>query len=761
MMSSPLKTHSGRPQRFLIFSLFIFGFLGHLQAQHNSLDLIKTRVYNSIIADYSDHSVKDKETHFDDGAIDTILSEFDGEKWPYIHYDDVSREGFDNGIHLNNLVKMAVAYKVGSSKYFKDKVMLGKIIDGLRFWCDSDFIGENWWNNQIGTPRSMVDLMLLVGDEIPQNLIVQAQVMINRADINKGGSRPGGDRIKVSSIAAKNQLFLNNKKQFDLIIDIIENEIKFVDWIGSEFGYTYSKSNRGGFDEFSKANGRGLQYDYSFHHRTDGVNNTLSYGLSWAQAFVEWAHYVRGTDYSFSAEKSKILVDYYLDGVCKTSVFGIKPDYGAKNRSISRPGSTKAFDNHIPEKIIAITDYRQEEMKAIIRLRSGKGVEETTSHATFYWNSEHFTYQRPTFYTSVRLYSSRNMNMESPYNSEGLLNHHRGDGANHLYTRGNEYDDISPVLDYQKITGTTTVQKEKLPHYNEIKKLGLTDFVGAVTDGRYGAVGFDFKSIHDPLVARKAWFFFDDQYVCMGSGISSKSENEVNTTLNQCLLKGAVTVSSKGKRQAIEPGAQIYRDLDWIYHDKIAYFLPTPIDVSIQNNTSKGSWWNISKQIDSPKEIIGKEVFKAWINHGQSPDNATYQYIVWPNIRLDDVEEAKLNALETLSNTPYLQAVRHTDLHLLQAVFYKAGALTVGEDLKIQVSAPCIIMVQTNQKGEIVKITASDPNRELSALVLTVSKKFKASGAQFKTFWNSEQNRSEILISLPQGNFAGQSVVIQ
>ena len=760
-MISPLKTIFVFRQHLLLSSLFVFYFLGNLNAQQNSLDIIKSRVYNSIIDVYSAHSGNDKEINFDDVAIDQILSDFDGQKWPYIHYDDVSREGFDNGTHLKNLVKMAVAYKVSSSKYFNDKVLLGKIIEGLRFWCDRDFIGENWWNNQIGTPRSMIELMLIVGEKMPQKLITQSQVMIRRADINKGGSRPGGDRIKVSSIAAKNQLFLNNKDQFDLIIDIIENEIKFVDWIGSEFGYTYSKSNQGGFDEFSKANGRGLQYDYSFHHRTDGVNNTLSYGLSWAQAFVEWAHHTRGTNYSFSDEKSKILVDYYLDGVCKTSVFGIKPDYGAKNRSISRPGSTKAFDNNIPEKIIALTDYREEEMKAIISLRSGKSVENLTSHSTFYWNSEHFTFQRPKFYTSVRLYSSRNMNMESPYNSEGLLNHHRGDGANHIYTRGDEYDDISPVLDYQKITGTTTVQKEKLPHPNQIKKLGLTDFVGAATDGRYGAVGFDFKSIHDPLVARKAWFFFDDQYVCMGSGISSKSKNEVNTTLNQCLLNGAVTVSSKGKRQEIMSGAQVYEDLDWIYHDGIAYFLPSPIDVSIQNNISRGSWWKISKQIDSSKEIIGKEVFKAWINHGNTPDNASYEYIVWPNIRLGEMEEEKINTLEIISNTPYLQAVRNTKVQLLQAVFYKAGELIVGADLKIKASAPCILMLQSDQKGEIVKITASDPNRELSALVLKVSKKIEASGEHFKTFWNTEDNSSEIIIDLPQGNFAGQSVVIQ
>ncbi len=113
-----------------------------------------------------------------------------------------------------------------------------------------------------------------------------------------------------------------------------------------------------------------MQYDNSFHHRTDGVNNTLSYGLGWASAFVEWAHYVRNTAYAFPAEKSKILVDYYLDGVCKTAVFGQRPDYGAKNRSISRPGNTKPYSAAVPLKILDITTYRAEEIKEIVRMRT-------------------------------------------------------------------------------------------------------------------------------------------------------------------------------------------------------------------------------------------------------------------------------------------------------------------------------------------------------------------------------------------------------
>ena len=96
---------------------------------------------------------------------------------------------------------------------------------------------------------------------------------------------------------------------------------------------------------------------------------------------------------------------------------------------------------------------------------------------------------------------------------------------------------------------------------NELKKIGLKDYVGAVTDGYYGAVGYDFQSSHDPLVARKSWFFFDNEYVCLGAGISTKMNNEVNTTLNQTLLNGQVLISSNGKNKIIERGEQEYKNL--------------------------------------------------------------------------------------------------------------------------------------------------------------------------------------------------------
>ena len=99
----------------------------------------------------------------------------------------------------------------------------------------------------------------------------------------------------------------------------------------------------------------------------------------------------------------------------------------------------------------------------------------------------------------------------------------------------------------QKISGTTIVQKPELYPPTEIQKEGLTGFVGAVTDGLYGAVVFDFKSPHDFVEARKSWFFFDDEYVCLGTGIKSNRDLPVVTTINQVLMRTDVTVKKAGK----------------------------------------------------------------------------------------------------------------------------------------------------------------------------------------------------------------------
>jgi chondroitin AC lyase len=474
--------------------MFTISLSAHSQTD---IEIIKKRVVESVM-----------NSPVDDAKIESLINTFkDDGTWQDINYADVSREGFENEIHLQNMVVLARAYKTKSSKYYKNKKVKSVIELALKNWVDHDYFCENWHPNQIGTPGNLVAVMLMVGDELPKDLVEKAQPIIGRANLNASGARPSGDRIKIAGILAKNLLFIGDYTQFTEVLKVIEGEIKSVDWIGAKYGYSYFKMESGLGTK--KYEGRGIQFDKSFHHRIDGVNNTLSYGTGYAEAFVEWAVYTAGTQYAFSDEKKEQLVDYFLDGICKMSVYGKYPDFGAKNRSISRAGALRVYNAKMAENLILSTNYRRLEIQEIADIiKTDK--KPTLSHATFYWNTEHFSFQRPDWFASVRMYSTRNYNMEVPYNSEGLLNHHRGDGTNHISRTGVEYYDIAPVFDYQKIPGTTIMQKPALPAPEEIQKLGFTDFVGAVTDGFYGAAAFDFKSPHDPLCARKAWFFFDE-----------------------------------------------------------------------------------------------------------------------------------------------------------------------------------------------------------------------------------------------------------
>ncbi len=655
--------------------------------------------------------------------------------WPNINYVDVSRTGFRHGEHLANLVNLSRAYKKKGSKFKGNKQLKVTIYKALDFWLANDFICENWWWNQIGTPDALTSVLLLMDTDLTQEQVVKILPIVGRANLNASGARPSGDRIKIAGILAKTLLFKRDEAEFEKVIKVIESEIKF-------------------------ATGRGMQYDLSFHHRVDRVNNTLSYGTNYASAFAEWAALVSETRYKFSEKSLQMLTNYYLDGICKMLVYGKSPDPGAKNRGITREGDLNPVGTSIPEELLKAGTYRANELVQIIKIRNGIEKPEL-AYSKFFWDSEYFSFQRPDFFTSVRMFSSRDYNMEQPYNGEGLMNHHLPDGSNFISRTGDEYLDIWPIYDWQKIPGTTVLQTPELPSDSEIQKKGLTDFVGGVTDGRYGASVFDFKSPHDPVSAKKAWFFFDHEYVCLGTAIQSETNFPVVTTLNQCWLRGEVTAMSGDKQSVLETGDHQLDRVKWIFHDGVAYIFPEPQKVNLSTQNQSGSWYKINHQTDSPKDEISKPVFKLWLDEGTHPQDTSYAYIVVPSTSIQELTSGTdAQKVKLLANSPEIQAVQHTGLNISEVVFYTSGEIRLSGYLKLAMESPGMVTVKTD--GVNVKnISVSDPSRKLSRIHLTVSQEINKSGTNFTSVWNKEKRVSEIAIDLPQTVYAGESVTIE
>ncbi|WP_157486830.1 polysaccharide lyase family 8 super-sandwich domain-containing protein [Dyadobacter alkalitolerans] len=652
--------------------------------------------------------------------------------WPGINYTDVSRTAFEHSQHLNNMLELARAFKKPGSAFHNKSEVKKAVSKALDYWLANDFICENWWWNEMGTPQLMVNILLITDDQLTVNQKREGVRIAGRANLEASGARPGGDLIQIAGMRAKQALFQRNPEVLAQVMKVMVSEIKI-------------------------STGRGLKPDLSFHHRTDNVISTLAYGTGYANAFAYWAVKTEGTKYRLPEEPMKLLVDYFLDGICQSHAFGKYPDPGAENRGISRKAALKPAGPELAENLLAATSYRKAELETIVRIRKGE-VKPNLTRDYYFWHSHYYTHQRPDYYASVRMHSKRAANMEQPHNEEGLKNHHYGDGSNFITRTGREYDQIFPVWDWQKIPGTTVLQKAELPHWKELAKQGINAFTGGVTDQRYGAAAFDFASVHDPLKAKKAWFFFDKEFVALGAGITANADGHVATTLNQSLLSSQVSAGVEGKILRLEKGAHQLDKASWVHHDSTAYVFTEPVPLHVSNQQQTGSWRQINHHTWATEEKVSKDVFKAWLDHGARPADAGYSYIVVAGIGDSEVEAYRQNLpIQIIINSSQVQAVRHTGLGLVQVVFYEPGAIQIDKGLSLTAKEPCMAMLQITG-NKVSKITVSDPVGNHAQLHLEISRKLKTVSGHVQVS-DAGPGKTLLTFQMPDNGMAGQSLV--
>jgi chondroitin AC lyase len=332
-----------------------------------------------------------------------------------------------------------------------------------------------------------------------------------------------------------------------------------------------------------------------------------------------------------------------------------------------------------------------------------------------FWCSDYMVHHRPNWMASVKMFSTRTINAEL-VNSEGPRSQHLSDGANFLYLTGDEYLDIFPVWDWTKVPGTTAEQNT-LEIAGETKSIGIKSkcsFVGGVSDGTFGLAAMQLA--RGKLSARKCWVFLDDCYVCLGAGISCDTDNPVATCINQCLLDGKVS-----------------KRLGWIHHANVGYVFLDQSAVRSTAGPQEGAWADIGT---GSKDVVRKDVFNLWIDHGRHPKEATYAYCVFPGVAANQMQGlASSPGVQILANTSDAQAVRSEKLDLTALAFWKAGR--VGA---IEVDQPCLLLVR-KQTGKTT-ISVSNPENQ----PLTVNVQIEGRETTFK---------------LPEGPKAGSSVTIE
>ncbi|CAA0234737.1 polysaccharide lyase family 8 super-sandwich domain-containing protein [Tenacibaculum maritimum] len=671
-------------KRDFILVFFVMHFCSMMYAQKSDYEKIMDNVRAGVWS-----AMPSNLTTFDT-SVDTDLSAMktDG-SWTGIDYTDTSGTLWKPFEHLKKLKKLAIAYTLSGSKHYQSATLFPKIQKSLEYWGSYTTKSTNWWWNEIASPKELgVILILLRGGASKIPSTVETPLLTQMAS----GRTPDKEGLGANKIdIATHYVYRGVLKQDDTVLK------KGVEQAFLSITLTEDEE--------------GLQYDYSF--RQHGPQMAIfSYGAVFLKEELSAIGLLQGTSYALQKNKLDVLIQYARNAVLK--IFrGKYADFSTVGRGISRKDATKgtSFVKTI-EKLKALDPTNAAEYDAAIeRLKGTQGADYmiTDAHNQF-WRSDYTVHSRKGYSFSVRTSSTRVEKTEHG-NKENLKGNYLADGGSAIRVDGDEYDNIFPVWDWNKVPGITVPELATLTLPAQWGVLGKSTFTGGVSDGKYGATAYKQEEYDTP--AKKGWFFFDDEVVCLGAEISSTATEPVSSTVNQSLLKGDVTVSENNTINVVGKGTHSKTGANWLLHNKIGYVFPQGGNIMLSNQSQSGTWKSINDA--RPNTAVNKEVFKLWIDHGTTPMNASYAYIVVPNTAdASAMQSYNQSNIVIEENTGSIQAVKHTGLDMLQVIFYEAGTYNKN-GITIEVDQPCIMLLKNISTGA-VEVHVADPTQKVAMI---------------------------------------------
>lgn len=653
-----------------------------------------------------------------DPSIDEELRKYNNANGSFtdIDYGSIQRTNWPPILHIDRIYDFVFAYTNPKNKYYKDETLFAKIQKGLEYWQERNPQCHNWWYNQIAEPLRLGVLLIQmrIGEkQIPTEL---EKNILER--IKKDGGHPakwtGANRTDI----ALHWIYRACLTEDEGVLNIaLENAY-------SPIVYTTKE---------------GFQHDNSYFQHGSQLY-IGGYGDEILKGITQIGMYTKGTRYAIPQDALALLSKFMRETYYLT-IRGQYMMFDVLGRGVSRPGVTKKANTVLfAKRMIELDPAHANEYDEIIQRLSGKRDADfaLSPKHTHYFRGDYTLHVRPAYTFDVRMVSTRTIRCEYG-NGENLKTYFMSDGCTNIVTDGNEYADIFPVWNWTRIPGVTAPQVKKIPMaISDWQTPGTSTFAGGVSDSLYGASVYSYTDRYADIntSARKAWFFFDDEVVCLGSGIHSTSEDPIYTTVNQCLaFTGKAMLRQKKKQIEIARGTFNYTSPEWILHNKIGYLFPDGGKVIVSNRQQSGSWYDINRT--ASKDSLQKDVFTICIDHGNKPTNATYAYIVIPGMRTaDDMKEyQRKNNIEILSNTENLQAVRNKQSNILQIIFHSAGVFT-DKDITVKVDKGCALIIKNINKDK-VKLHVADPAQTQSTITVNIHTR-KRTGVVNCDFSNSD-----------------------
>ncbi|NML40832.1 DNRLRE domain-containing protein [Chitinophaga sp. G-6-1-13] len=649
-------------------------------------------------------------TTLDNNVTATLATLQANGSWPDVSYA-YSSTTYTADTHINRVKAFAQAYTKSASSYYHSATLFTAMVNALTYWNTTDPKSWNWYHNDISNPQRIGEILILL-ETAPQSLGSLRNALLTQMSRGNPTKQTGANKLDEATHFMYRSCLTAN----DSLMQYSVNEA---------------------FYPLVLTTAEGIQHDFSYQQHGPQLY-IYGYGVVFVDGETKVAYYLQGTSYALSGSKLTIFSNFVRNGFLK-AMRSKYIDFGTNGRSISRENNLQVGVTSLLQKLKVLDTANVAEYDDNIARLNGTqppGYQLPALH-THFWRSDYTLHHRTGYLFGLHLTSTRTAKQENG-NGENLKGYYLSDGSTHIAANGNDYYNIPPVWDWSRIPGTTVPYMTSLPVRSPWgANFGTTAFAGGVSDSLYGVSALQFSDYNTQ--ARKAWFFFDKEVVCLGAGITSTAAQPVNTTVNQCLLNGTVSAKINGAVSTIGNGTYNYNNtLKWITHNGIGYYFPAGGQLQLSMQSQSGTWRSINN--GGSTTVQNMNVFQLWLDHGNAPVNGSYAYYVLPG---QDMNTYDTTAVRIEQNTADIQAVYHAGLNIRQLVFYQAGTFH-KDSVTITVDRPCALLLRGIGSGD-VKVSVADPVQSSAPVNI------------YLTLPGIPQTR-QLAASLPSGPYAGSTV---
>ncbi len=595
--------------------------------------------------------------------------------WPNVDYADTTSSA--NGrvwspYHaLYRMIAMAHAYRDPNAAGYGKPELIEALNRALLYWDSVKPTSTNWWEVEIGKSMAMGRVSIFVGDEL------SAQAREVTYAHNTGRLDPVGAN---GSWRTENYLYEAVAKHATADI---------------EQGYA-TMSRTIAVDSSGEVT-ESVQVDSSFWAHGAQLYSE-GYGMALFTIVAAWADVARGTGFAFSSEDIDAIAFYILDG----TRWLIRGEIGMMYLGYRPPNTIDGITSYAAdflEPLDRMVRADERNSAAYQRLADnirGKSRENGVTGHKYFWRSEFSAHLRDEYGIFTRVNSPRMKGSEyrSTFRPEvGNEIDWNAAGATSIQVTNREYDDLVPAFDWFHYPGVTAPYTKVTTQSSPANR---GSFTGGVSDGRYGTSVFTLDRFS--TTGRKSYFYFDDEVVALGAGISSTSQHAVHTTVNQGAARSNASVGGKAVRPGTDSAAT---GASWAYNDEIGYVFPEGGPLKVSNKEQTGNWLD--------RDPVKRNAFTLFFDHGITPDGAEYAYILLPGAAPEKVRSyAAEPVVRILRNDKQVQAVRHPRLRLTMATFHAAGSLDLGSGRTLRVDQPSIVMLKEDGGSAVVSVANPD-----------------------------------------------------